>query len=832
MLNSPGAPRNVLAAALWSSILHLSLAIIIQFENYLTYLATDWGDLAWWLASLPFIQLENVVFAGVLIVLAVVMVSNTLLRWAYFLFSIGCNAYLAVDQLAYKIFFDHIPYVLIEADYTFTGMLSQLLSQADPWLLFNSACVVGSAWLLYWVVICNQTYGIERLAERSKSLFSRPIAQVFTVAMLFFSVIVITNGAHQHLNQHALVKLVYPMDSQYRAIDSAGNIYYPRFGKELRRYNQSLKNFQEVVKKIPQPSVVVITVKFKHGHHARDAIMTVPAIQELLANGAYFPEVYNSWPSSPPEYNSSADWLMVSGARAINSGTRQPSLKAYQNTRLARALKQQKYVSAFLAQTQLAPADIECFTPAALPIKQALKQLRDTAAPHQPFFLTLTTSLSLDTAPCSTQDAMPITFHQRSLLDQDLQALFQYLRTTRRLEDTVFVIYGEVSQQSDQKNAASLADERTKGFAIVSSSRYDGKSILADGVRDLTNAHAMLASLVGISDNQGVSLLDTEAPARITYFMDGQATGRWGLRDGNWKFSVSTLGGQAALYNLANDAQETINLARYYPQRVKLYEQLCAAWYANLYTDLPEIKHHFVYVKGRLQRQFESGLPGAKKIIFGYYDGLVNASKFLPRDVFNPYDPIALSVNWVAYPSQKQFEFKWSSPTGQSYSYPFVVDPWWSHSWTTPGFGLPMEAGLWTVTLIHEGQAVMAKDFVVDPKQVQKHLSNTQAIIRQAEIGFYNTSSPSAFVANNKLSAKQIPIFWTRWEPQGEVRFIIYKWQSPKGTLHEKEYAVRGDWKETWVDYEGPVPLERGQWQVSIWQNGKMLTESAFEVVN
>ncbi len=831
MLTSSGVSKNVRAAVLLSALAHFSLAVIIQIENYLTYLATDSLDFFWWLARLPFIQLENIIFAGFLGVLAIGMTSRATWRWTYLVLVVACNAYLAVDQLAYKVFFDHIPYGLLEADYTFQKMLLHLLAQVDAWLVVNSILVAFSAWLLYQVLIRQQTFGIECLDSWASKLVNRPIVQVGVVALGFFSVIIVVNGVHHNLNQHAASKILFSLDGKYRAASSGGNIFYPRFGEELRRYNQALRAFQAAVQQSPRTSVVVITVKFKNGQNARDAIMEVPAIQELLTKGVYFPEVYNPWPS--PAHPYAADWLMVSGARAMSSVTRKASNEAYKNTHLARALQQQKYISAFAPATSpVAPADGECFTPARLPITQSLMKLRNSASPQQPFFLSLTTSLSLDTAGCSAGDAMPITSHQRSLLDQDLQALLQYLRASQRFKDTVFVIYGDVSQQTDKENASLLRDDRAKGFAIVSSSRYSGESIVADGVMQLANVNAMLLSFIGEPKGDTPSLLDTEGSARITYFMDGYGTGMWGLRDGNWKFTESTLGGQVALYDLDKDKRETNNLARYYPQRVRLYEQLSAAWYATLNTDLPESKRHFVNVDGRLKRQFESGFPGAKNIVVGYYKGLPNKSKFLPRKVFNPYDPIAVTVDWIAYPKQKQFEFNWLSPSGQSYTYPFMVEAGWLHSWAIPGFGLPMESGVWTLALLDEGQKVMAKDFVVDHNQAQKRQFSAElAVVEQAEVGIYTPAPQPKFVTNPAIHAQRTPILWTRWKPQSDVRFITYRWESAQGIRSEKDYGVRGDWHETWVDYEGPMPLDRGPWRVSILQQGRKIMETQFVVV-
>lgn len=126
--------------ALFVGLSHLALLLVIQLEDYLLYLWPTTHSIAalvFFVAGLGFAQWENIIVAVLLAALTLITTPSRPGRWLSFSIVSLANLYLVLDQVGFKLFFDHFHPSMLEGTQRLGELWSSITAELDGAFFFN-----------------------------------------------------------------------------------------------------------------------------------------------------------------------------------------------------------------------------------------------------------------------------------------------------------------------------------------------------------------------------------------------------------------------------------------------------------------------------------------------------------------------------------------------------------------------------------------------------------------------------------------------------------------------------------------------------------------------
>jgi hypothetical protein len=285
-------------------------------------------------------------------------------------------------------------------------------------------------------------------------------------------------------------------------------------------------------------------------------------------------------------------------------------------------------------------------------------------------------------------------------------------------DDTIIVITGDHGQAFGDRHRGNIThknhlyEENVRELLIVADPRLPApvRSRRIGSTGDILPTTAALMGLT-LGDVPGRDLLADEHSLELVYFHKIAAPGRWGLRDGRWKFTAQLDGGAPELYDLKRDPLEQDNRAGEHPQQVDTYRELCSAWYFQ--TNAQFLAH----VEGAPSAALQHGpddlrVPGPKAAVFGRTD----LKGKLATGALVPSQRVRADVVWVASGEPQSITVRWESPTGRRHDADMVLDRDWSRTSHRYAGPMPMERGRWHLVLLRDGRELLRAHFDVRNK--------------------------------------------------------------------------------------------------------------------
>jgi len=209
----------------------------------------------------------------------------------------------------------------------------------------------------------------------------------------------------------------------------------------------------------------------------------------------------------------------------------------------------------------------------------------------------------------------------------------------------------------------------------------------------------------------GRDLFDPDFELQVAFFHKSAHPQLWGLRDGQWKYVARHNGEGVELYDLIADPQEQENLAANYPERMVVYQDLCAEWFVSVNYDYIRHLDNFQLVGDAGFKKDDLGYPGPKIISF-VVEGTLGQTIELGTDL-HPEQPFSIWTRWVAYREDKIIRYEIIPPDSSFYNFDFTVENQWDVTWVDPQVIARMGEGRWTVRLFDTDSLLLARSFEV-----------------------------------------------------------------------------------------------------------------------
>ena len=751
--------QDALARGLVFASAHLAFSVLVQLEIYIFDIRRiEEGLLSTFrfLLTLPFLQLEHLLVAAVPGILAALCWSRPLLRWLPQLVLLLLNAWLVLDQLAFGIFFDHINLSLNDGLMSsIPAMLPSLrdsvLVELDWVFVFNTlVCVLLSLWV-------RRTQPLLAARRSMPELQAWPLGAFSLISLvLFFSV---DNHALKH---HAAVVL-------WRgALSSAPVTAPPEVSEEqLQRLafgearpepeiDAALRRaLSELRVNSPRPNVLLLVLEsvgslqlFPNG---RISAERTPVLAEQLEQGIAFTSVYATFPGTVRSLVS-----LQTGGPTITWGSVYDELDyVYTGPTLVRSLSQLGYSTALFSAGDMNFENLDGFM-ASLGFDRivdagrkpkswraahrthswgvsedalradAVHWMSDVQAAGQPFFAQyITVSTHHPYALPSRKDASaePRTRYLQSLhhIDAFLGRLFADMKRDGLLENTLILVTGDHGEAFGERHPGNrihksyVYEENVRSFLILLAPGVFREPIVSQRTASMGDVLPTLLRALGrdFTHASGQSLWPVDYTPRPVFFHKNTHPELWGLRDGQWKV-VSQRGGgnHFELYDLEHDPKEQQNRAHLYPERMRLYDRLCAKWFAVANDTFVEgLRDYRLPTVGALKVS-ELGSRGAKRLEIGIRDA---EGRFTSDSSLRSTElPIAWTL-WVSYPERKSIRYAWTSPSGETWSSLFSLSADWSRTRVSYPGPLPLTEGRWRVSLWDREELLISTHFdVVD----------------------------------------------------------------------------------------------------------------------
>ena len=425
--------------------------------------------------------------------------------------------------------------------------------------------------------------------------------------------------------------------------------------------------------------------------------------------------------------------------------------------------------------------------------------------------------------------------------DSALGVFLKQLESRHLLGNTLIVINGDHGEAFGEYHAQNflhknyLYEENVKNFLLIANPALFPDTVVSRRIASIGDIMPTVLGLADIppGDVPGQSLMSKAYIPRIVYFYKNTDPDLWGLRDGQWKFIDTKLGGHAELYDLDLDPNEANNVAQIYPDRVALYDKLVARWYAQTNHDFVVHLKGFEYPGGKEMSEADMRTPGPKLLAFDYRKATEETTRenFQEANTLNPFEEVVAWTRWIHYPHDKDIHFVWKSPSGEVYQYDFNVKAIWGTTVVRNSAPLPLEEGIWHLSLQDGDKTLITGSFIVD-HNAPLHTKPEQAQAMEIAIGRYVTTDhgKEEFKRTNSVNPGDHIAVWTLWKRFDHGQRIFYKWRSPSGEMTDFYFDIKQGWNQTIVNLGNEKPAETGQWEVSLWDGDRKLTSTKFNV--
>lgn len=402
----------------------------------------------------------------------------------------------------------------------------------------------------------------------------------------------------------------------------------------------------------------------------------------------------------------------------------------------------------------------------------------------------------------------------------------------RRLEDrglmdnTLVAITGDHGQAFGDRHVGNLThknflyEENVKNFLLLYSPRYFDSGSVSHRIGSIGDIFPTLADLYKAEQRTGGgrSLFAETLPNIPVYFHKNAYPELWGLRYDNWKFIASREGGDAELYDLSKDPLEQNNLAAHHGANIESFKTLIQNWYVRTNDRFTAQLENYRYIGGRGLAGDDLLGYGPKIIAVGHSDYSVRETDFVEQTLVNPLENLVVWTKWVGYPYEKIINYRFIGPNGVARTFDFTLEAEWSTTRVKYG-GEEMAEGPWRVELWDAERKLIEANYEVRADSPLFLPQSPPLQTLHGEVGSYTseyTTRKEDYVSASYLTRDLLPVAWNRWPSFEKDIELVFNWKSPSGRVLKDTFTARQGWDQTWVDFPGRLPLEPGNWQVSV----------------
>lgn len=828
------------------AIVHFFLAQLLFLERIVFY-QPDF--------SLPFTSLFITIAATAIFAFTLgfisVFLKGFLSRLSFALFFTAINLYFVFNLMFYKLYFRNFDFTSVESSTSLLDTLaSSLLFEIDTLLLVNIVIALLCTKVMWRWTQSAQPFVI---APKRAFIFSALLLlALFVTAKMdidhpFFHLI------HQAAKQNSPAAIANTTDSFSTDITS--------FARSTPDETDTFSTVNELLaEQKNKPNVVLVvlesvgSLQLLSNTGAPSKSLT-PVLSELASRSIVFDSIYSVFPGTTRAHVA----LNTGGHTITASGVFSELSYPYNGPTLARTFQANGYRTAMFSSSKLSFENMSGwykylgydtifdFETAGSDFQQrhslhswggdeqavlalATNWLEQPKTSAQPFFLTYLTNATHHPysipknykAPFSGNDRQSRYLNALHYTDNALKEIIDYLKKNNLLDNTIIAITGDHGEAFGDIHAKNLLhanyiyEENVKSFLILSHPALTSHPFIAKRIGSLGDIMPTLlaAAKIPAAETPGQNLLSPAYKKRIQFFYKNAAPALWGLRDGNWKFIGEQLDEQAELYNLKEDSHEQHNVAHKHPQQVAMYKQILANWYVAADKNFTDKLAGYESLRQRAFTATEVLTPGPKVITFGFLDAAFN---FQQSDRFHPNENIHMWTRWVPYQTEKTITYRWLSPSGEKFEFPQHIPAGLSVTQLSEFTPIPMQEGTWTAQIIESGTVIAENSFQVFRSEIL-HNPLTAPAIKEIDTGLNEGQDYAAAEVTEK---NERVVVRTRWWPPLQQQKLTYVWYDPKGKPYRYTYTPAAGWRETWVSFDGEVPMKPGLWRVYIENDNK-----------
>lgn len=853
--------RTYQARAALVAVICIGFGVVVQLENYLFYVTDSFVDRVYFGLMFPFLHLETVLMGVVLGAGYWVFA-----RWIgriYLIVPIVCNVLVMIDQTVYKVFRDHMRLSHLEhSALDFRGaqkLLFSAIADADAVFFFNLVLLLVTSFVMVWAT------GLA-WCIKTRYLF----AGLGLYALISIPVVWATET--YHLNEYPLIRIwqssSYPLSEHAQWTLPTAEMYRPRFGKVVDDplVGAQLADVkQRVIQREKMPNVVFVVLESVGAlqllQDGRPRLDVAPFLYRLAQNAVVFDTVYGLFPSTTRMHVP-----LMTGGRTITWGRVGDELvHRYDGPTLIGQVEKQGYQTAMFSAQDIQFESMDAFY-AQLPydkqvyygddsqtmlpnqevhawgvweealVSPALAWVDSACTHNEPFFLHLNTVSTHYPygvgpgykGPVEGDGRKAAYYNALHYTDSVLQSVYDSLDVRGLLSNTIFVITGDHGQAFSELHDGNLThrnflyEENIRTFLMVADPLIEAP-VVSHRVGMVGDIMGTLLPWVGGTADGilGRDLLDDGFELHLAFFHKSAHPELWGVRGGQWKYVAKHSGEDAELYDLIHDPNEKKNLAQNYPERLVVYQDLCAEWYVSTNYDYIRHLNNFQLVGEKGFNKEELGQPGAKIISFVTEDSLGHTIEL--KSGLHPEQLFHIWTRWVAYREDKTIRYEIVPPNRPAYYFDFDVQAEWDVTWVKPQVTSRMGEGQWTVRLFEADSLLLAKSFEVTDDAVLQGVGAWSIAFGPFE--------GDTFVDLSQMTPDQSFVIWNTWGAYAFDKTIQYELVDPLGQVYSFDFIVEAGWTRSWFHPELAKDKAEGIWIVRVLDGNAILIESQFEVV-
>jgi phosphoglycerol transferase MdoB-like AlkP superfamily enzyme len=212
---------QVRVLALLVALSHFGLLLVIQLENFFLYIRPSPhadSSLISFLAGLVLGQWENIAAAVLLGVLTLGAAASRPGRWLSFAVVCAVNLYLVVDQVGFKLFFDHFSPSMLEGAQRLGDLRSSITAELDITFYINIVLYLLVSGLLYITFFRGFSLHYSGLDAHLSNLFRSKKAPVFVLILIVIGALFPIRADYANLYHHPFHNLMMAMSDPPRPV--------------------------------------------------------------------------------------------------------------------------------------------------------------------------------------------------------------------------------------------------------------------------------------------------------------------------------------------------------------------------------------------------------------------------------------------------------------------------------------------------------------------------------------------------------------------------------------------------------------------------------------
>ena len=612
--------------ALVCAAAHLAILVTIQIGDFCGYLVPP-GGLSWkfapYLLTLPAIQSQNLIVAGILGLMTYLVSFHTRLRWLGLPIFLIATLISLFDQVYYKIFLDHIHLSQSEGPQgiNFAMLTKQFIREWD--ITFYVAATIALAATIYFSLI----------------LF-RPPAQpgspklwfAFSALFLIAGVPRFSSTQYLGLNENPIWVLAQDWSRENLAgalAPNPGNAppAAPIVPDQPTNHDPVLAALAAASHEISQPRNVILIILESTGagnlllDNGSPSREFTPNLAKLASAGVIFDNIYTSFPGTTRAlmhlHSGGIDMPLADTSELVAPHNRPKLPIAFQRLGYSTALFSSErlnveYCDIILENfgfqkiqdfnkdpaNQIPQNSISAFgAREEYTLGLMKKWIDETTSSGKPFYLeymNVATHYPYGAPPGYPTPVPPGErkadyINSLHYTDHAIGDLLAYLDARGLRQNTVIAVIGDHGEAFGNPHPTNLVhrehlyEENVRGFLLLTDPAVTRQPVRSHRLGRLGDVFPTLTAWVSPAGTRpetvrAQNLFELDFVQRPIHFYKLASPEKWGLRDGNWKYIGKIRVEEDELYDLATDPLEQVNVALDHLSAIANYRALCKEW--------------------------------------------------------------------------------------------------------------------------------------------------------------------------------------------------------------------------------------------------------------